>query len=318
MIKRSPIDTHKADLESSAVHHRRRSTPSVVPTVILIMISIGAFFVGAHLPHRARPRINVRRIDSAAVFVIETGETPDILIRTSDSRTLLITSDLSPSSIPPLIHHLNLLHIRSIDALIITSVSAAAADGITDLAKRLLPGAPVVTPYSSSDSEEWWSKTKVNFISEIYAKRLRPLTTQNASTYLAAAVPNLTIDLNEAQRSPWDPPVLSTRVTYKNSSLIDLCSLTDKQVAALTGDPGTGLSRLLFVNGQDQFVTKELLATVQPDIVVLTGSDSLPPGDNAEINIQAADAQAVTLDQSPYLQVTLPASDTEPLRSSTL
>jgi hypothetical protein len=241
-----------------------------------------------------------------------------MLFTTPDGKRVIIGADLAPSALTPLLHELKVLRITSVNAIVLTGATANTESGLSLLIKRVRITGPIVLPYDAAAATEWWAPIAQHLSSSIKNDGLDSLSWKDSSAALKQAVPQADIEIYSPDRSPWEIPVVAASFTYKKSSFMDFSSLTPKQIASMTGRSDIEPCRVLAVDGQDAYVSKEILALIQPEVVLLTGASDVPPGDNTEMNIQAADAEAITLAATPPLKVIFPASDTQQLKTTQL
>jgi hypothetical protein len=309
VIKRAAIEVRLDERNSAKLRRKQRTQLPVLPLVVIVLVGALSFFVGARL-HKWMPhRIMIVKNDSAVVTILPSSTGSTVLIVTPDHHAVIVTSDFAPTSIGLLQQSITNDHLTKIYAIVLTSVTSNTADGLVDFSQVEPFKGPIVTPYEDKEPPEWWERTEQNFVSKMQSHGLATISWKDSAAILQKSIPRLQINIFPAQRSKWQVPATFAKIQYQQGSVLDLTSLTSQQVAAITGQP-IGISRILLVNGADQFVSKELLAEVQPD-VVLTGPADIPPGDRAEDNVRAADAEAISLASEKSVGLLLPASDSQ-------
>ena len=317
MIKRSPPEVHTLQLDSVRARNKRYSLQRAAPAACILAMAVGAFLLGAHL-HKLHHTGRLQKIDAASLLVLPSAAGSNILFATPDGRRIILVSDLTPDALAPLLHYLNKQHIFVVNGIVLTNVTNDTMNGLAELARRVKVDGPVISPYDNTISNRWWGRNQRALVEGAKEEGLRLQAWKDGGSAFKYIIPQADITLYAPLRSKWEIPVIGVKVSYLSSSLLDISSLNPKEAASITGMPDVGSSRILVIGDQDTYVTREILAEVQPDIVLLAGPSNVPPGDNAEINIQAADATAITLSQTPPLKITLPASDNQPLKSVNL
>ena len=286
---------------------QKRSNSQASLYAITVVASLLAYYVGTRLHHWMHHQPKAAVIDAAAVTILPSSTASTTIVRSPDGSILILTSDLGQTSLTALLQALKEQHIMSISDIILTSVTPNTAEGLETLLSKLTLTGAIITPYSAEDPTAWWNRSRHNFAVEVGHRGRHLISWTDSLPALQAAVPQMIVSFDAPPSSRWDEPDIAVKIAYGTSSLVDLTSLTASQIAGLTDTTNFGACQVLLINGQDEFVSKELLAQLQPGVVVFTGPMDIPPGDRAMSNVEAADAQTITLYSSPLVSLTLPS-----------
>jgi hypothetical protein len=290
-------------------HGKRKTSPAIAGLQIsaIVVLAVFSYLLGIHLrtlssrPQRTPP------IDAALITTIPSNEGCTILVETRDHHDLVVASDINVSAVSALLTLLRSKHLHIVNCLVLTNIGHDTGDGLAKLFSTVQLAGPLVTPIDSASLDSY---------TEQFGIDCHPWPT--SASAVASSVPMADVSFLESKTMRRSREGFAVRVTYGDSSLLDIAGLTPRQSAGLTGESIGGTARLLMVNGDDGSLSRELLVEAEPDIVVLTGLATDATSALALREVASADAMAVNLSSNSESDLRLPYSASDSASSSQL